>query len=115
MPRPLFKIFDIEMGSKAPTLERVEVKGVDWDEENRLIDAVDVAIHLEYSGGFAIGIDVAMAYDKTAQLTAKGNGIHVLSLPSLVVNMKSASFRDKFQSLRNELNFIKFTFQIDVF
>ena len=64
------------MGSKAPTLKRVDVEGVELDEENRLVDSVDAAIHLEYSGGFAIGLDVALAYEKTAQLTAKGTSLH---------------------------------------
>jgi hypothetical protein len=36
-----------------------------------LIESVDVGIHLEYSGGFAIGIDVALAYGKAAFLAAK--------------------------------------------
>lgn len=72
----IYKIFDIEFGSKAPSLKRIDVESVDLDEENRLIDSVDIAIHLEYSGGFAIGIDAELAYEKTAQLTAKGNMIH---------------------------------------
>lgn len=64
------------MGSKAPTLKRIDVEDVSLDEENRLVDSVDAAVHLEYSGGFAIGLDVAFAYEKTAQLTAKSKTVH---------------------------------------
>ena len=66
------KIYDIEMGSKAPAIKSIDVNSVVLDRDGQLIDSVDVGVHLDYTGGFAIGIDVALAYDKTAFLSAKG-------------------------------------------
>ena len=66
------KIYDIEMGSKAPAIKSIDVNSVVLDRDGQLIDSVDVGVHLDYAGGFAIGIDVALAYDKTAFLSAKG-------------------------------------------
>lgn len=66
------KIYDIEMGSQAPSIKSVDVNNVTLDEEGKLIESVDVGFHLDYSGGFAIGIDVSLAYGKTAFLSAKG-------------------------------------------
>lgn len=59
------------MGTKAPSISGFQVNSLVLDEEQKLIESVDVGIHLEYSGGFAIGIDVALAYGKTAFLAAK--------------------------------------------
>ena len=60
------------MGSKAPSVRSINVNQIILDDEHKLIDSVDVGIHLEYSGGFAIGIDVLLPYEKTAFLSAKG-------------------------------------------
>ena len=59
------------MGTKAPSIGGIEVNSLVLDEEQKLIESVDVVIHLEYSGGFAMGIDVALAYGKSAFLAAK--------------------------------------------
>ncbi|XP_045024455.1 PDZ domain-containing protein 8-like isoform X1 [Daphnia magna] len=65
------KIYDIEMGTKAPSIRGIDVNSLELDEDQKLIESVDVGIDLEYSGGFAIGIDVALAYGKTAFMSAK--------------------------------------------
>ncbi|XP_046641767.1 PDZ domain-containing protein 8-like isoform X2 [Daphnia pulicaria] len=65
------KIYDIEMGTKAPSIGGFEVNSLVLDEDQKLIESVDLIIHLEYSGGFAMGIDVALPYGKTAFLAAK--------------------------------------------
>lgn len=59
------------MGSKAPSIKSVNVNSIVLDDDQKLIESVDVGIHLDYSGGFAIGIDVLLAYGKTAFLSAK--------------------------------------------
>ena len=66
------QIYDVEMGSEAPSISKVDVISVTMDGDGKLVESVDVGVHLEYSGGFAIGIDVALAYGKTALLSAKG-------------------------------------------
>lgn len=65
------QIYDIEMGTKAPSIGGFEVNSLVLDEDQKLIESVDLIIHLEYSGGFAMGIDVALPYGKTAFLAAK--------------------------------------------
>lgn len=60
------------MGSQAPAVRNVNVNTVELDRDGKLIESLDVGIHLDYNGGFAIGIDVALAYGKTAFLSAKG-------------------------------------------
>ncbi len=59
------------MGSKAPSIKSVNVNSIVLDDGQKLIESVDVGIHVDYSGGFAIGIDVLLAYGKTAFLSAK--------------------------------------------
>jgi hypothetical protein len=59
------------MGTKAPSIGGFEVNSLVLDEDQKLIESVDLIIHLEYSGGFAMGIDVALPYGKTAFLAAK--------------------------------------------
>jgi len=66
------KIYDIDLGSQAPSIGKVDVKKVVLDDEKRLIQALDVNIHLTYRGDFDIGIDVFLAYGKTAFVSAKG-------------------------------------------
>ena len=68
------------MGTKAPSISGFTVNSLVLDEEQKLIESVDVGIHLEYSGGFAIGIDVALAYGKTAFLAAKCKRFHIFVL-----------------------------------
>lgn len=65
------------MGMKAPSIRGIDVNSLELDEDQKLIESVDVGIDLEYSGGFAIGIDVALAYGKTAFMSAKGKSLSV--------------------------------------
>lgn len=68
------------MGTKAPSIRGIDVNSLELDEDQKLIESVDVGIDLEYSGGFAIGIDVALAYGKTAFMSAKGKSLSVSSI-----------------------------------
>ena len=66
-----FQIYDFSMGSKAPTISRIQVKSVVMDQSKEHVQSLDVSVSLDYSGAATIGIDVLMAYGKTASVTAK--------------------------------------------
>lgn len=60
------------MGCRAPSIGRIGVSRVQLDDEKREIDAVDFDMDVDYSGGIGIAIDLALAYNKSAFLSAKG-------------------------------------------
>lgn len=67
-----FQIYDIEMGSRAPSIHQIGVSGVGMDDDKKQIESVDFNLSVDYSGGLGIAIDVALAYGKSAFLSAKG-------------------------------------------
>ena len=68
----MWQICDLELGSRAPTIGRIGVSRVKLDDRKREIDAVDFDMDVDYSGGIGIAIDLALAYNKSAFLSAKG-------------------------------------------
>lgn len=60
------------MGSRAPTIQKIGVYNVSLDDEKQKMEAVDFDLSVDYSGGLGIAIDVALAYGKSAFLSAKG-------------------------------------------
>ncbi len=60
------------MGSRAPSIHQIGVSGVGMDDDKKQIESVDFNLSVDYSGGLGIAIDVALAYGKSAFLSAKG-------------------------------------------
>jgi len=66
------QIYDIEMGTRAPSIQQIRVHSVRLDDEKKEIDSVNFDLDVDYSGGLGIAIDVTLAYGKSAHLSAKG-------------------------------------------
>lgn len=66
------QIYDIEMGTRAPSIHQIRVHSVRLDDEKKEIDCVNFDLDVDYSGGLGIAIDVNLAYGKSAFLSAKG-------------------------------------------
>ena len=64
------------MGSRAPSIHQIGVSGVGMDGDKKQIESVDFSLSVDYSGGLGIAIDVALAYGKSAFLSAKGTHHH---------------------------------------
>lgn len=60
------------MGSRAPSIQRIGVHAVGMDDNKKQIESVDFSLTVDYSGGLGIAIDAALAYGKSAFLSAKG-------------------------------------------
>ncbi|XP_057376466.1 PDZ domain-containing protein 8-like isoform X1 [Daphnia carinata] len=65
------KIYDIEMGSRAPSIHQIGVHRVGMDDDRKQMESVDFDLTIDYSGGLGIAIDVTLAYGKSAFLSAK--------------------------------------------
>ncbi|XP_046441578.1 PDZ domain-containing protein 8-like isoform X1 [Daphnia pulex] len=65
------KIYDIEMGSRAPSIHQIGVHRVGMDDDRKQMESVDFDLNIDYSGGLGIAIDVTLAYGKSAFLSAK--------------------------------------------
>lgn len=61
------------MGTRAPSIHQIGVSGVVLDDDKKQMESVDFNLSVDYSGGIGIAIDVALAYGKSAFLSAKGN------------------------------------------
>lgn len=72
------KIYDVEMGSRAPSIHQIGVHRVGMDDDRKQMESVDFDLTIDYSGGLGIAIDVALAYGKSAFLSAKGINVHTL-------------------------------------
>jgi hypothetical protein len=46
------------------------------DDDKKQMESVDFDLNIDYSGGLGIAIDVALAYGKSAFLSAKGTVYH---------------------------------------
>lgn len=66
------QIYDVEMGSRAPSIHRIQVNSVGLDDDKLQMESMDLNLDIEYSGGLGIAIDVALAYGKSAFLSVKG-------------------------------------------
>lgn len=53
------------------------------DDDRKQMESVDFDLTIDYSGGLGIAIDVALAYGKSAFLSAKGINGHTLRLPEI--------------------------------
>ena len=71
-----WQIYDVDLGSRAPSITDIRVPSVELDPQQRHIDALDIVFSVSYSGGLSITIDVALAYGKSAFLSAKGQFIN---------------------------------------
>jgi hypothetical protein len=60
------------MGSRAPSIHQIGVHRVGMDNDRKQMESVDFDLNIDYSGGLGIAIDVALAYGKSAFLSAKG-------------------------------------------
>lgn len=60
------------MGTRAPSIHQIGVNGVGMDDDKKQMESVDFNLSVDYSGGLGIAIDVALAYGKSAFLSAKG-------------------------------------------
>lgn len=60
------------MGSRAPSIHQIGVHRVGMDDDKKQMESVDFDLNIDYSGGLGIAIDVALAYGKSAFLSAKG-------------------------------------------
>jgi len=60
------------MGSRAPSIHRIQVNSVGLDDDKLQMESMDLNLDIEYSGGLGIAIDVALAYGKSAFLSVKG-------------------------------------------
>ena len=76
-----YKIYDVDLGTRAPSINRIGVSRVRLDAEKQQIEAVDFNLNVDYSGGLGIAIDLALAYNKSAFLSAKGAPIYGKCLP----------------------------------
>lgn len=83
------------MGSRAPSIHRIEVNSVGLDDDKQHMESVDLNLDIEYSGGLGIAIDVALAYGKSAFLSVKGT-----------INVSQAVWQDLYQHVPSSLQWL---------
>ncbi|XP_008556866.1 PDZ domain-containing protein 8 isoform X1 [Microplitis demolitor] len=59
---------DLNLGSQFPTIKGLEVAAAVIDKDTGLLETLDLALDLHYSGNFQLSIDVKMLLGKTAYL-----------------------------------------------
>lgn len=60
------------MGTQFPTIKGLEVADSKIDADTGLLESLDLALDLHYSGNFQLSIDVKMLLGKTAYMALQG-------------------------------------------
>lgn len=64
---------DLNLGTQFPTIKGLEVADSKIDADTGLLEYLDLALDLHYSGNFQLSIDVKMVLGKTAYMALQGN------------------------------------------
>lgn len=63
---------DLDLGTQFPTIKGLEVADSKIDADTGLLEFLDLALDLHYSGNFQLSIDVKMVLGKTAYMALQG-------------------------------------------
>lgn len=63
---------DLNLGTQFPTIKGLEVADSKIDADTGLLESLDLALDLHYSGNFQLSIDVKMLLGKTAYMALQG-------------------------------------------
>lgn len=67
---------DLDLGTQFPTIKGLEVADSKIDADTGLLESLDLALDLHYSGNFQLSIDVKMLLGKTAYMALQGISAH---------------------------------------
>lgn len=68
----LLQLRDLNLGTQFPTIKGLEVADSKIDADTGLLESLDLALDLHYSGNFQLSIDVKMLLGKTAYMALQG-------------------------------------------